>query len=269
MPSTTIDASDHHVVVQVEEAVNASHVAQDEHHFDEDFLHRLISDTGRWAYGTVIVEMWVLNPQQTALYRPQGGWWVDPVWHHCQDKASCPLCRLTDPSAPGYQEPPPMAPGFGLAGVLWSESQSNNTRLSMREERQPVIWKDLNALRLDPDQPLDSRIKQVGDVGLGHGGAVSFSKRNQKGVIIFVARAGVDLEKLRSPTNETYLRSASDLIASAFALRGPRRAAQLERKRELDAALRRARIKIQAMIRMGISLRHLAEEPPPRKSKCP
>jgi hypothetical protein len=25
--------------------------------FDEDFLHRLISDTGRWAYGTVIVEM--------------------------------------------------------------------------------------------------------------------------------------------------------------------------------------------------------------------
>jgi hypothetical protein len=137
------------------------------------------------------------------------------------------------------------------------------TRLSTLDERRTVIWKDLNALRLDPDQPFNSRIKQVGDVGLDYGGAVSFSRTNQKGIIMFVARAGVHLEKLRSPTNETYLRSASDLIASAFALRGPRRAAQLERKKGLDAALRRVRIKNQAMIRMDVSLRHLAEKPPP------
>jgi hypothetical protein len=141
--------------------------------------------------------------------------------------------------------------------------------LSTLDERRTVIWKDLNALRLDPDQPFNSRIKHVGDVGLGYGGAVSFSKTNQKGIIVFVARAGVDLEKLRAPTNETYLRSASDLIASAISLRGPRRAAQLERKKELDAALRRARIKIQAMIRMGISLRHLAEKPPPPLKQKP
>jgi hypothetical protein len=85
-----------------------------------------------------------------------------------------------------------MAPGRGLSGVLWAESQPWNTRLSTLDERRTVIWKDLNALRLDPDQPFNSRIKQVGDVGLGYGGAVSFSRTNQKGIIIFVARAGVD-----------------------------------------------------------------------------
>lgn len=40
-------------------------------------------------------------------------------------------------------------------------------------------------------------------------------------------------------------------------------AVQMERKKELDAALRRARIKIQALIRMGISLSTLANAPPP------
>jgi hypothetical protein len=57
MPSTSIGTSDH-VVVRVEEVVQVK-----DEQFDEDFLHRLISVTGRWAYGTVIVEMCVLTQE--------------------------------------------------------------------------------------------------------------------------------------------------------------------------------------------------------------
>lgn len=38
--------------------------------FDEDMLHRAIADTGKWAYGTISVEAWVLNEQTGKLVRP-------------------------------------------------------------------------------------------------------------------------------------------------------------------------------------------------------
>lgn len=57
------------------------------------------------------------------------------------------------------------------------------------------------------------------------------------------------------------MHSAFDLIGSAWALRSPREAAEMERKKELDAAFRRTRIKLQAMIRMGMNLSHLTEAP--------
>lgn len=38
--------------------------------FDEDMLRRAIADTGKWAYGTISVEAWVLNEQTGKLVRP-------------------------------------------------------------------------------------------------------------------------------------------------------------------------------------------------------
>jgi len=39
--------------------------------FDEDMLRRAIADTGKWAYGTISVEAWVLNEQTGKLVRPR------------------------------------------------------------------------------------------------------------------------------------------------------------------------------------------------------
>lgn len=33
-------------------------------------LHRAIADTGKWAYGTISVEAWVLNEETGKLVRP-------------------------------------------------------------------------------------------------------------------------------------------------------------------------------------------------------
>jgi len=247
-----------YIVVEVEEAEKAVR-AKD--HFDEDLLHCAIKDAGRWAYGIVMVEIWVLKEDKTALFRPDGGWWIDPVWHECTDDVR----RATDPSFPGYVPPPSLAPGVGLAGALWSETLSTTGRVA--DKQQYVIWRDLYSLQRDPDQPYDSRLKRFGECGLGFAGGVYFKNSGQQGLVVFLARTGVDLDKLRSETNETYMRSASDLIGSAWALRGPRRAVEMERKRELNAAVRRARIKIQAMIGMGISLSTLTDKPVPQKKQ--
>ena len=41
--------------------------------FDNELLRRAVSDVGRWAYGIILVEVWALNHDNTALYRPEMG----------------------------------------------------------------------------------------------------------------------------------------------------------------------------------------------------
>ena len=46
--------------------------------FDRDMVTRAISDTGRWAFGTIAVEAWVLDNHSGQLNRPEGALWFDP-----------------------------------------------------------------------------------------------------------------------------------------------------------------------------------------------
>lgn len=62
-----------HVAVEIEETEESESVFVSIKHFDEDLVHRAIRDAGRWAYGTVVVEIWVLNKEKTALFHPDGG----------------------------------------------------------------------------------------------------------------------------------------------------------------------------------------------------
>jgi hypothetical protein len=68
---------------------------------DDELLHRAVADAGRWAYGTIFVEVWLLNEKRTELYRPEAGWWIDPIYHlsHCvdnkDDNDNDQLSRLT------------------------------------------------------------------------------------------------------------------------------------------------------------------------------
>ena len=98
----------------------------DDDNYDNDFLHRVVEDAGRWAYGTVLVEVWVLNPQKTHLYRPDDGWWIDPYFYDRNLNTSCGLCRLTDKTRDDYMDAIPLPPGVGLPGALWCEVQRGN-----------------------------------------------------------------------------------------------------------------------------------------------
>lgn len=93
--------------------------------YDDDLLRRAVADAGRWAYGTVLVEVWVMK--KMSLVRPTCGWWLDSAYHTqpC-DKLTCQICRLTDSSRPDYEPPAALIPGVGLPGVLWAELVATN-----------------------------------------------------------------------------------------------------------------------------------------------
>jgi len=119
--------------------------------YDDDLLHRAVQDAGRWAYGTIFVEVWLLTEDRVALVRPEGGWWIDPVHHQdyhngnsttksppnvnklgrtsslseslaaFSHQPNCPVCRLTDESRNDYIQPGVHVPGEGLPGTLWAD----------------------------------------------------------------------------------------------------------------------------------------------------
>ncbi|KAL3926172.1 MAG: hypothetical protein SGBAC_013577, partial [Bacillariaceae sp.] len=83
--------------------------------YDKDFLHRVIEDAGRWAFGIILAELWVLDDTGTHLFRPDSCWWMD---HYAATEA---FSRLTDSSLPDYIPADPCMPGIGLPGYLWSQ----------------------------------------------------------------------------------------------------------------------------------------------------
>jgi hypothetical protein len=222
---------------------------------DDGLLHRAVEDAGRWAYGTVLAELWVWNDEHTALVRPDAGWWVDPAFHSgagCGNGkvTSCGICRLLDPKRADYIPSKPVAAGVGLPGVLWTE----------KSRGKKIVWREVKGIANDPDQPYNPRLQLLGSIGLGWAAAVEFNRLGYSGLVIYMAREGVDLQRLQSESNEAYLLAASDFAASAYVLRGPRERAMQERRSELAAVLRRARNRILALTRMGINIEKLVED---------
>lgn len=70
------------IVAGTAPVVNNTHSSNSSNRTDEDLLHRAIEDAGRWAYGIVLIELWVLNDDKTQLMRPPGGVWLDPVFYN-------------------------------------------------------------------------------------------------------------------------------------------------------------------------------------------
>lgn len=120
-----------------------------------------------------------------------------------------------------------------------------------------IAWRKVTDIANDPNQPHNVRLQALPSCGLDWAAAVPFEIQGHTGTVIYMARESVNLRHLQSSTNEAYLRSASDLIGSAWALRGPRQAAVKERQAERDASIRRARTRLLDLIRKGISLEYL------------
>jgi len=71
-----------------------------------------------------------------------------------------------------------------------------------------------------PDQPWNPRLQLLSELGLGWAAAVPFNLHGDQGIVVYCARNGVDMDRLQSDDNESYLIAATDLIGSAYALRG-------------------------------------------------
>jgi hypothetical protein len=120
--------------------------------------------------------------------------------------------------------------------------------------KKQVVWREVKAIANDPDQPWNPRLQLLASLGLGWVAAVPFHLHGHSGIVMYLARDGVDLSRLQSESNESYLIAAADLAGAAYALRGPRRRIIDERRAELASVFRRVRTKILALKRMGVSL---------------
>ena len=78
---------------------------------DKDMLRRAVADTGRWAYGTIGVEVWKFDDRTGKLVRCD--LWFDPVVVRKDNDA---LMRLVDDTREDFVSAKPLAPGVGLAG---------------------------------------------------------------------------------------------------------------------------------------------------------
>jgi hypothetical protein len=210
--------------------------------FDSSMLHRAVADAGRWAYGVMFVEVWVQN-DISQLFRPEGGWWIDPVFHFDCGK-DCKICRLTNPERKDYLKPEPLVPGEGLPGCLHVD-----TAVSI----DTVVWREIKTVVEDPDQPWNPRLQQLGEIGLGWAAAVPFNYHGEKGIVVYMAKASVSMIRFQSSNNELYLKAASTLIGAAYALRQPRLQMQNDRV-QFASVMRRVRKKIVNAHRLGINL---------------
>lgn len=259
--------------------------------YDKDFLHRTVEDAGRWAFGVILVELWVLNKEACHLYRPECGWWIDTY----ADKDNL-FSVLTDPSLPDYIHAEPLAPGIGLPGYLWSQSKSVNPgdrevgRLSVLPgrrsetiaERSPdevkktgvqrvrsneVSWCEVKPLAADPDQPYNKRLQYMAKAGLGLAAGVPFNIAGTRGIVVYMARATANRTDLTDDVNRDYLLRATMVIGSAYCLRAPRRAVVQKRKSEISNSWRRARVQISAISAMGMTLSEAIEDEMKKKQQ--
>mmetsp|Transcript_26138 Transcript_26138/g.62763 ORF Transcript_26138/g.62763 Transcript_26138/m.62763 type:complete len:168 (+) Transcript_26138:366-869(+) len=159
----------------------------------------------------ISVEAWILS-DRGVLMRPRSAFWFDPiiVREHADSEA---LMRLVDESRDDFVNPDPLAPGVGLAGAIWSELDKNTAfmnpigrqsalgRQSARANRQSrrltggaanlfekhVVWREVEPIANDPDQPYNLRLKVAVEAGIGLAAGVKFDFHGTAGLVLYMA----------------------------------------------------------------------------------
>lgn len=281
-----MSSTDKHVILNIDADTSASQTNADANHhsYDNHFLHGIVEDAGRWAFGVMMVELWVLQELGTHLYRPQCGWWIDE-YADTKDK----FCRLTDSTLANYIPAEPLPPGVGLPGYLWSQSSRGNPantqdpvgrfdtrgsvlggsrtpeRFEATRSRADVIasrlsWCEVKPLADDPDQPHNPRLQFLAEAGIGLAAGVPFNMGGTRGIVVFMARETASLTRLTSTVNEDYLQRATMVIGSAYSLRKSRLAIEKVKGKAMKDCWGRLRSKVAAINRMNKTLADVVKE---------
>ena len=194
--------------------------------------------------------------------------------------------RLTETSRSDFVWKVATDPGVGVAGALWSESNSNALSTVMQSGVQTfserifhlsqrrtirgtgattaaahlnheneqasssrVLWRDINTLAEDPDQPYDERLQLFARAGFSLAAGMSFDIQGFKGIVVFFANPHADVKKLRDSTNSQLIEYAAHFIGSAAAVQVPLQNARLLRTRRPIINWNILRVKILAVIR--------------------
>jgi len=222
---------------------------------DDKMMELAVSDAGTWCYGVKAIDVWIYNKNRGRLVAARGGRWVDPVYFQNSDPAmKIALMKIYDPTFPDYLDPIHLsvAPGEGLAGALWTETSGKSftpaveapltiENINKRRVRRKIQWRDVQGMADDPDQPYNKRMQVIAEAGFRLAAGVPFNIRGKtRGIVVFMGRISVDMDKMSSLLNEEYMLTAAEHIGSVLALRYPRQLARQERTFEKRGAFQKA-----------------------------
>jgi len=196
----------------------------------EDLVPVSVADAGLNAYGCVFVEVWLMNPDGTALSRVEpGGHWMDPSFAN-----SLRSDELTEMAFELNRFARDCPPGAGLAGNLFKNADFNKRR---------VTWRQIQEMLNDPFVQRNSgqRMKRLHKIGIGLVGSVPFSFQDENGLVCFFSRHNADLTLLRSTMNEGFLIGSTDLIGSQIAIRKNREACAAMRREMFIEAIKKVK----------------------------
>ncbi|KAL3798852.1 hypothetical protein HJC23_004640 [Cyclotella cryptica] len=207
---------------------------------DQDLLLHSLQDAGLHAYGAILVELWTLSSHHQTLTRPPGGYWIDPSF-----------LLLPHPPLLGSAivHAADVAIGESLPGILFHDLGNTLLSTTKSTSRRRVHWRQLEGMSHDPflQRDPDERMESLVEMGIGYVGAVPFSSSSSSsqqplsGLVLFYSRSTVDVDLMRSESNERYLVACGDFIGAAWALRGPRMECSRIRREVFRSAVMKVR----------------------------
>lgn len=113
-----------------------------------------------------------------------------------------------------------------------------------------LVWRDVEALSEDPDQPFIERMQFVAKAGMTLVTGVQYDVNGGKGIVVFFANPHSDPKRLRNRENSQLIQLATQFIGSSCAMCAPlKKAAELVKRRPRDN-WRRVRHKILGVVRL-------------------
>ena len=167
---------------------------------DCDILRSAIYETGKWSEGIIAIEVWVHTEDKHTMV-PRGHWLKDGLKSQSSGEA---LNLIANKKEIGYIPPAPHDNGTGIACVLLKENPIFNKN---------TTWTELSNLEYDSQDKL--RCSLLAKAGIGIAAGSPFEVNGHSGIVVFMAKPTVNMEKLRSKTNIAYMRSAADIIGTA------------------------------------------------------
>lgn len=181
--------------------------------------------------------------------------------------------RLTDTVRLDHLSKKMTDPGVGVAGALWSEASTSTSAPGVEsisssihrrvgllagvpsiyghesDDANAVLWREVDTLAEDPDQPYDERLQCFAKAGFKLAAGIPFDIRGFMGIVVFYANPHADAQKLRHPENSQLILMAAQFIGSAVAMQNPMKKAKLRKSRQPVENWKRLRVKILAVVR--------------------
>lgn len=167
--------------------------------------------------------------------------------------------RLTNQTRDDYLAASPIEPGLSVAGLLWSEMSSSHGIGQGHGGQDSVVWRDVQEIADDPDQPYDERLQHLAKAGFTLAAGIPFDCNGYKGIVVIYGNPHGSRSKLNDPINVRFMVHVANLLGSVAAIRTPLDQQKEFRRLEAYNNWHRLKIKLLAVVWFGGATKKMPE----------